>query len=225
MKIICILTALAFLLCGCSVLSKMDVFSQEQESDWAGMELIVGDIPDGKVVYKDGMLSDGEIVYKDGMLSNGAVIILPGDFTEPVADDSIDDIEDTEDYNYTEAPVYADDTVPPVTDQTESDSVLAGRWQYVDTSEFSCILTIWDTGRVDEEWYYRQSDGQLSNSCGLRATCWPTIEDGLITFPPDAEYDPPSLVLQLEYVEGVGHILRVVSDYNGVFSEYFYRVE
>lgn len=233
MKIICVLTVLAFLLCGCSVLSKMEIFSQEQESDRAGMELIMTDIPDGEVVYKDGMLSDGTIIYQDGTLSNGmiiyqdgtlpdgAIIMFPDDFTEPVEEE----VEDTEDYNPTEAPVCTEDTVPPVNDQSEIDRELVGKWQYVDTSEFSCILTIWDTGRIDEEWYWRQSDGQLSDSWSLRSTCRPTIEDGLITFPPDAEFDPPSLVLQLEYVEGVGHILRVVSCYSGTFTEYFHRVE
>ena len=145
--------------------------------------------------------SQGDMVYhvQDGMLVDGNV-----DATIPPETDA---------------------TLPEVTTQPEQTSPLSGRWEYVDTLKALYILTLNDLGGAEIQMYAYDENGQPSLNYTMSDR--PEIRDGRITFSGDTEYDPPSLVLQLEYVEGVGEILSVVSSQNSFadLTEYFYRTE
>lgn len=150
-------------------------------------------------------VSGNHYVSQGGMLSGGVIE------DKPVDDTGKEDEKD-------------DQTEPPVTNQPEVDSELVGKWEYVDALEDVYILTLLEQGGAELELYFRDESDQLSRVYSMSFR--PEIEDGRITIPGDTEYDPPSLVLQLEYVEGVGNILDVVSSAGSLsdLTEYFHRI-
>lgn len=200
MKILCVLLACVILLSGCSMMSQQEQPPAEHNMSFAGT---------GNFTVED---ADGQYIVQGGMMSSGQVTDLPikGDDVDSDDTDDSDDIDDSK--------------VPPVSDQTGSETGLTGKWEYIDTLTYVYTLTFHEQGGVELEQYYRQEDGQLSRFYSM--SCRPEYENDRVTFPSDWEYGPPSLVLQLEYVEGVGDILSVVSSADSLsdLTEYFHRV-